>query len=40
MVYERWRQILEELGEVDATMALRRNQPTGTLKLVAPPSFG
>jgi DNA-binding transcriptional LysR family regulator len=40
VVYDRWRQILEELEDVDATMALRRSQPTGTLKLMTPPSFG
>ncbi|WP_114239335.1 LysR family transcriptional regulator [Dyella sp. C9] len=40
VVYERWRQILEELEDVDATMALRRSRPTGTLKLMTPPSFG
>jgi DNA-binding transcriptional LysR family regulator len=39
-VYDRWRQILEELEDVDATMALRRSRPTGTLRLMAPPSFG
>ncbi|MGY2340816.1 LysR family transcriptional regulator [Pseudomonas sp. SDO5532_S415] len=40
VAYERWRQILEDLEEVDATMALRRGQPTGTFKLTAPLSFG
>jgi DNA-binding transcriptional LysR family regulator len=40
VVYERWRQILDELEDVDATMALRRSQPTGTLKLLMPPSLG
>lgn len=40
LVYERWRQILDELEDVDATMASRRNQPTGTLKLLMPPSLG
>lgn len=39
-VYERWRQILEDLEEVEATMAVRRGQPAGTLKLTAPLSFG
>jgi DNA-binding transcriptional LysR family regulator len=39
-VYDRWCQILEELEQVDATMALRRGKPSGTLKLMAPPSFG
>jgi DNA-binding transcriptional LysR family regulator len=40
VVYDRWRQILEDLEEVDAAMAQRKNQPTGTLKLTAPLSFG
>jgi DNA-binding transcriptional LysR family regulator len=40
LVYERCRQLLEDLDEVDALMALRRVQPTGTLKLTAPLSFG
>ncbi|MCP8896956.1 LysR family transcriptional regulator [Shinella daejeonensis] len=40
VVYERWRQILEDLDEVEATMAARRGQPTGTLRLTAPLSFG
>jgi DNA-binding transcriptional LysR family regulator len=40
VVYERWRQILDELEDVDATMALRRSQPTGTLKFLMPPTFG
>lgn len=40
VVHERWRQILEDLEEVDATMALRRGTPSGTLKLTAPLSFG
>jgi DNA-binding transcriptional LysR family regulator len=40
VAYERWRQILEDLDEVDATMALRRGRPTGTFKLTAPLSFG
>ncbi len=39
-VYERWRQILEDLDEVEATMAVRRGQPAGTLKLTTPKSFG
>ncbi|MHA6832008.1 LysR family transcriptional regulator [Ralstonia pseudosolanacearum] len=39
-VYERWRQILEDLEEVETTMAIRRGQPAGTLKLTAPLSFG
>lgn len=40
IVYDRWRQILDELEDVDATMALRRSRPTGTLRLMVPPSFG
>jgi len=40
VTYERWRQVLEDLDEVDATMALRRGKPAGTLKLTAPLSFG
>lgn len=40
VVYERWSQILSELEEVDACMALRRAAPTGTLRLTAPLSFG
>lgn len=40
IMFERCQQILEDLEEVDATMALRRARPTGTLKLTAPLSFG
>jgi DNA-binding transcriptional LysR family regulator len=40
VAYERWKQILDDLDEVDATMALRRGRPTGTFKLTAPLSFG
>jgi DNA-binding transcriptional LysR family regulator len=40
VVYDRWRQILEDLEEVDAAMAQRKNEPTGTLRLTAPLSFG
>ncbi|VVP86499.1 HTH-type transcriptional regulator DmlR [Pseudomonas fluorescens] len=40
VAYERWRQILEDLDEVEATMAMRRGRPTGTFKLTAPLSFG
>ncbi|MFJ3485500.1 LysR substrate-binding domain-containing protein [Pseudomonas sp. NPDC090202] len=40
VAYERWRQILEDLDEVESTMARRREKPTGTLKLTAPLSFG
>jgi DNA-binding transcriptional LysR family regulator len=40
VAFERWQQILEDLDEVEATMALRRGRPTGTFKLTAPLSFG
>lgn len=40
VAYERWRQILEDLDEVEAAMATRRDEPTGTLRLTAPLSFG
>lgn len=40
VMYERCRQILEDLEDVDATMAMRRSKPTGTLRLTAPLSFG
>ncbi|WP_038911412.1 LysR family transcriptional regulator [Dickeya dadantii] len=40
IMYERCKQILEDLEEVDATMALRREKPTGTLRLTAPLSLG
>lgn len=40
IAYERCRQILEDLDEVDATMAQRRGRPSGTLRLTAPLSFG
>lgn len=40
IMYERCRQILEDLEEVDSTMALRRVVPTGRLKLTASQSFG
>ncbi|MGB8928960.1 MAG: LysR family transcriptional regulator [Pantoea agglomerans] len=40
VMYERCRQILEDLEEVDGMMAQRRVRPTGTLKLTAPLSFG
>jgi DNA-binding transcriptional LysR family regulator len=39
-MYERCRQILEDLEEVDEMMARRRLTPSGTLKLTAPLSFG
>lgn len=40
IAYERWSQILEDLNEVDAAMAMRRGKPTGVLRLTAPSSFG
>ncbi|UDM52008.1 LysR family transcriptional regulator [Cupriavidus sp. MP-37] len=40
IMYERCRQIIEDLEDVDATMAMRRSKPTGTLRLTAPLSFG
>lgn len=40
VMYERCKQILEDLEDVDAAMALRREKPTGTLKLTAPLSLG
>ena len=40
IAFERWQQILDDLDEVDATMAQRKGQPTGLLKLTAPLSFG
>lgn len=40
VAFERWRQILEDLDEVDSDMAQRRGRPTGTLRLTAPLSFG
>ncbi|MDH0648237.1 LysR family transcriptional regulator [Pseudomonas sp. GD03858] len=40
VAFERWRQILDDLDEVETTMAQRRAQPTGTLRLTAPLSFG
>jgi DNA-binding transcriptional LysR family regulator len=40
VLFERCRQILEDLEEVDEIMATRRLKPTGTLKLTAPLSFG
>lgn len=39
-MFDRCRQILEDLEEVDAAMAMRRGKPTGTLRLSAPLSFG
>ncbi|KDC86697.1 LysR family transcriptional regulator [Bordetella bronchiseptica] len=40
VVFERWSQILEDMEEVDATMAQRRGKPAGILRLTAPLSFG
>ncbi|MBP2156439.1 MULTISPECIES: LysR family transcriptional regulator [Erwinia] len=40
VMFDRCRQILDDLEEVDATMAMRRVKPTGTLRLSAPLSFG
>lgn len=40
VMYQRCKLILQDLEEVDATMALRREKPTGTLRLTAPLSFG
>lgn len=40
IAFERWQQILDDLEEVDATMAQRSGRPTGLLKLTAPLSFG
>ncbi|CAP41513.1 transcriptional regulator, LysR-family [Bordetella petrii] len=40
VVFDRWSQILEDLDEVDATMAQRRGKPGGILRLTAPLSFG
>ncbi|MEI7337683.1 LysR family transcriptional regulator [Pectobacterium carotovorum] len=40
IMYDRCKQILEDLEEVDATMARRREKPTGTLRLTAPLSLG
>jgi DNA-binding transcriptional LysR family regulator len=39
-MFERCRQILDDLEEVDELMARRRLTPSGTLKLTAPLSFG
>jgi DNA-binding transcriptional LysR family regulator len=40
LVFERYRQILEDLHDVDASMAQRQARPSGTLRLTAPLSFG
>ncbi|AHG64588.1 LysR family transcriptional regulator [Advenella mimigardefordensis] len=39
-VYERWRQVLDDLDEIEATMLDRRDQPSGTLRLTSSLSFG
>lgn len=40
IMYERCKRILEDLEAVDDAMALRREKPTGTLRLTAPLSLG
>lgn len=40
IAFERWRQILDDLAEVDATLAQRRGRPTGLLRLTAPIALG
>ncbi|WP_312054048.1 LysR family transcriptional regulator [Pantoea brenneri] len=40
VMFDRCRQILDDLDEIDAAMAMRRIQPAGTLRLSAPLSFG
>jgi DNA-binding transcriptional LysR family regulator len=40
VAFDRWSQILEDLDEVDAAMAVRRGRPSGTLRLTAPLSLG
>jgi DNA-binding transcriptional LysR family regulator len=40
LVFERYRQILEDLDDVGASMAQRRASPSGILRLTAPLSFG
>lgn len=40
IAFERWQQILDDLQEIDATLAQRSGRPTGLLKLTAPLSFG
>ncbi|AXY56719.1 LysR family transcriptional regulator [Acinetobacter chinensis] len=40
ILFDYCRQILDDLSEVDNVMATRRVQPTGTLKITAPHSFG
>lgn len=40
ILFDYCRQILDDLSEVDNVMAARRMQPTGTLKITAPHSFG
>lgn len=38
--FERWCQILDDIEDVEATLASRRSQPVGTLKFSAPVAFG
>lgn len=40
IVFERCRQILDDLDEMEAAIATRRSKPTGILKLTAPLSLG
>ncbi|SAL05319.1 LysR family transcriptional regulator [Caballeronia calidae] len=40
IVFERCRQILDDLDDMEAAIATRRGKPSGTLKLTAPISFG
>ncbi|KER68495.1 LysR family transcriptional regulator [Burkholderia cepacia] len=40
VVFERWAHVLEELEDVDAAVASRRREPTGTLKITAPVALG
>lgn len=40
VMYERCKQIMDDLEEVDTVMAVRRERPTGVLKLTAPLSLG
>lgn len=40
VAFERWQQVLEDLDDIEASMEVRRGQPSGTLRLTAPLSFG
>ncbi|MEX3959766.1 LysR substrate-binding domain-containing protein [Trinickia sp. EG282A] len=40
IVFDRCRQILDDLDDMEAAIATRRGKPSGTLKLTAPISFG